>query len=390
MKDKIWIIIISLLAYFLSTYISYSYFKNASSNFKIHSPLSNNMSENSSQEENGEENSGEKTEICPLNGAYYSSSQKAKWAKRRPLGVMIENHTEARPQSGLSKADIVYEIVAEGGITRFLAIYYCQDASFVGPVRSARIYFIKLLQEYGNYPLYAHVGGANTPGPADALGEIRDLGWVNYNDLNQFSVPFPYFWRDYDRLPNRATEHTVYSSTTKLWDFAANKRHLTNVDEKGNKWDKNFTPWQFKDDASKAERGQINKVSYFFWESFAKDYQVEWKYDLNTNSYLRFNGGVKHIDKNTNKQIIAKNVVVIFAKESPANDGYPGGHLLYQIAGQGDGLVFQDGKFFKINWLKKSEESRMMFTNTTDGKVISFVRGPIWIAVLPLGNEVSY
>ncbi len=135
------------------------------------------------------EDSGPKTEPCPMNGALYSKAQRKIWESRRPLGVMIENHTDSRPQSGLSSADIIYEAVAEGGITRFLAIYYCKDASPVGPVRSARIYYVELLQEYGNNPLYAHVGGANTPGPADALGEIQDLGWDQYNDLNQFGVP---------------------------------------------------------------------------------------------------------------------------------------------------------------------------------------------------------
>lgn len=128
-----------------------------------------------------------KTESCPINGAMYSKQQKAWWEKHAPLGVMIENHLEARPQSGLSSADIVYEAVAEGGITRFLAIFYCQDAEFIGPVRSARTYFVDMVSEYGPSPLYAHVGGANTPGPANALGQISDYGWAGVNDLNLFS-----------------------------------------------------------------------------------------------------------------------------------------------------------------------------------------------------------
>lgn len=330
-----------------------------------------------------------KTEICPLNGLFYSKSQKNLWEKRRPLGIMVENHLEARPQSGLSSADIVYEAVAEGGITRFLAIFYCQDADYVGPVRSARIYFIKLLQEYGDYPFYAHVGGANTPGPADALGEIRDLGWVNYNDLNQFSVPFPNFWRDYERLPNRATEHTVYTSTKRLWQYAATKRGLTNVDEKGDEWNKNFTPWQFKDDEKTNNRGLLTAVTFGFWDNNLSDYSVKWQYDKVTNSFKRFNGGSPHLDKNTGKQIEAKNVVIIFADEAPANDGYEGGHLLYDVVGKGKGILFQDGKAIDINWEKTKETERMIFKDNNGGEV-SFVRGPIWIEILPTGNKVSY
>src|SRR3972149_3172416 len=73
-----------------------------------------------------EGDSGPKTEECPLNGAYYSQTQRQQWEKRRPLGVMVENSVDARPQSGLSKADVIFEAVAEGGITRFLSVFYCQ------------------------------------------------------------------------------------------------------------------------------------------------------------------------------------------------------------------------------------------------------------------------
>lgn len=330
-----------------------------------------------------------KTEECPLNGQLFGKSQKEKWEKRRPLGIMAENHVQARPQSGLSSADIIYEIVAEGGITRFLAIYYCQDAPYVGPVRSARIYFIKLLQEYGKYPLYAHVGGANTDGAADALGEIDELGWGLYNDLNQFAVPFPYYWRDYERLPNRVTEHTVYTTTSKLWEYAKSKRGLTNVDKEMRSWDEAFEEWKFKDEAETGEIGAIDKISFGFWDIFASDFSVDWNYDKLTKSYKRNNGGKPHLDKNTGKQLEAKNIVIVFAKESPANDGYPGGHILYKITGSGDGLVFQDRKVIKMTWNKKKEESRMKFFDQEE-KEISFVRGKIFIEVLPIGNKVTY
>jgi len=330
-----------------------------------------------------------KTEECPINGAYYSKTQKAKWESRRPLGVMIENHTEARPQSGLSNADVVFEAVAEGGITRFLAVFYCQDAPYIGPIRSARIYFIKFLQGFGNYPLYAHVGGANTPGPADALGEIRDLGWANYNDMNQFSVPFPYFWRDYERLPNRATEHTVYSSTGKLWQYAKEKRKLTNVDEEGVSWDKNYQSWKFQDDEKLENRGNVSKIDFGFWDNLASDFSVVWNYDKKTNSYSRVNGGQPHLDKNTGKQLTSKNVMIVFAKESPANDGYEGGHILYKVVGSGDSFIFQNGKIIKGSWQKKDEESQIKFFDE-NGKEVSIVRGNIWIEILPIGNKVNY
>ena len=383
--------VIFFVIFLLSGFISYSIFAGKETigllpKTKYKPPTANESAGKTSKNDMPDES---KTEECPLNGQLFGKSSKQKWEKRTPLGIMVENSTQARPQSGLSSADVIYEAVAEGGITRFLAIFYCQDASYVGPVRSARIYFIKLLQEYGEYPLYAHVGGANTDGPADALGEVEELGWGLYNDLNQFAVPFPYYWRDYERLPNRITEHTVYTSTPKLWEFAKIKRNLTNEDKKGKSWSSKFEGWKFKEDANKAERGKINKVSFAFWNLFASEYSVDWIYDKITNSFKRSNGGVAHHDKNTDKQLEAKNIVIVFANESPANDGYPGGHILYKLTGSGDGIIFQDGNVIKMTWNKKTEESRMRFFDGT-GKEIQFVRGQIWVEILPIGNKVTF
>jgi len=329
-----------------------------------------------------------KTESCPINGAMYSKQQKAWWEKHGPLGVMIENHVEARPQSGLSFADTVYEAIAEGGITRFLAVYYCQDAEFVGPVRSARTYFLDFMSEYGPFPLYAHVGGANTPGPANALGQIEDYGWGNYNDLNQFSIGFPVFVRDYDRLGRTvATEHTVYSSTTKLWDYAKAKRKLTQVDTEGTKWNEDFISYEFKDDAASGARPASQMITYNFWEGY-NDFQVDWTYDPTTNSYLRSNGGKPHTDLVTKKQIASKNVVVLLMNESRANDGYEGNlHMIYGTKGTGDALIFQDGKKIEGTWSKKSRTDRLLIKDAR-GKDVEFNKGQIWFSVVAPDTEI--
>ncbi len=330
-----------------------------------------------------------KTEECPLNGVKYSSQQRAWWEKHRPLGVMIENHTEARPQSGLSFADVVYEAVAEGGITRFLAVFYCQDAPQVGPVRSARTYYIDFMSEYGTSPLYAHVGGANASGPADALGQLDTYGWSGYNDLNQFSIGFPTFWRDYDRLGHTvATEHTMYSATTKLWDFAKTNRDLTNVDKEGNVWDTKFVKYTFKDDAVASERGTSQSIHLEFWKGNS-DYYADWTYDPTTNMYKRSNGGAPHIDFDTKKQITAKAVVVLSMAELNAGDGYENNiHLLYQNKGTGKATIFMDGKQIKGTWRKDTRTSRTLVYDAS-GNPIKFDRGLIWFTVLPLEGVLS-
>lgn len=330
-----------------------------------------------------------KTEACPLNGEKFSKQQREWWEQHRPLGIMIENHQESRPQSGISSSDVVYEAIAEGGITRFLVVFYCQDGSQVGPVRSARTYFIDFLSEYGISPLYAHVGGANTPGPADALGQLADYGWNAYNDLNQFSIGFPTFWRDYDRLGREvATEHTMYSTTTKLWDFAAKSRKLTNVDEDGNQWDDKFVTYTFKEDAAQSERPARQVIDIAFWDGY-KDYVVTWTYDKATNVYKRANGGQPHMDKNNNQQLTAKNVVVLYMTERNADDGYENNaHLLYGTKGTGKATVLQDGKAIQGRWKKDSRTARTLLYNTS-GKPIELNPGRIWFSILPTDGEVT-
>lgn len=382
--DKKIVVGLGIVIYALTSFASYSFF----------SANANTASSSYEAPQNGddaEESTEPKTEACPLNGELYSKTQKKKWEQRRPLGIMVQNNIEARPQSGLSSADIIHEAVAEGGITRFLAIYYCENPKIVGSVRSARMYFIKLLQGFGESPLYGHVGGAATPGPADALGEIKKIGWVRYNDLDQFGVPFPNYWRDYDRLPGRATEHTMYTNTEKLWSYAAKSRGLTEVDEDGVSWTEDWEPWNFQKDAKEKDRGAVSKISFGFWDnSLSSDYTVQWDYDPATNTYLRTNGGKKHIDFNTDNQLSAKNVIVAFADESVANDGYEHGeHLLYEVVGKDDAIIFQNGEAIEGTWKKPDEEDMMVFYDKK-GKEIELVAGKIWIEILPSGNKVSY
>ncbi len=330
-----------------------------------------------------------KTEKCPLNGGMFSKAERQIWEKRRPLTVMIENHAEARPQSGLSKADVVYEAVAEGGITRFLAVFYCGAVEEItlGPVRSARTYFMDFASEYGDFPLYVHVGGANVPGPANALGQIGDYGWLaKGNDMNQFSIGFPVFWRDYERIGHPvATEHTMYSTTDKLWEVAF-KRGLNAIDDDGKKWDANFTEWKFKDDEKSEVRGTVGKITFSFWEN-SPDYAVSWEYNKDSNQYLRFNDGQPHKDLDNDSQIQVKTVIIQFMKEKGPIDAEK--HILYTTTGTGKALIFQDGQAIEGNWTKEKRQSRTKFTDKA-GKEILLNRGPIWIEIVPTGRPINY
>lgn len=377
----------ALLLYLASVGISYATFRFLNDSSPV-SPLISPVSEKKSGFK--VDLSGPKTEKCPLNGGMFTKEERKIWEQRRPLTVMIENHQDSRPQSGLSRADVVYEAVAEGGITRFLAVFYCAASAeevTIGPVRSARTYFLDWASEYGDYPLYAHVGGANIAGPANALGQIESYGWLaKGNDLNQFAIGFPVFWRDYERLGHPvATEHTMYSTTEKLWEVAQ-KRGLNAQDDEGNRWDKNFVSWKFKQEAPKEKRGEITKIEFDFWKGY-KDYSVAWEYDRETNLYRRFNGQQPHKDLNNNEQLTAKVVIVQFMEEKGPIDELK--HMLYKTTGRGKAIIFQDGEVIAANWAKAKRQERTKFFNN-QGKEIEFNGGQIWIEILPIGREVNY
>lgn len=351
--------------------------------------------------------SAPKTEVCPINGAKFTKEEKNIWEKRRPLTVMIENHLDSRPPSGLSRADVVYEAVAEGGITRFLGVFYCGVSAKnvnIAPVRSARIYFIHWAQEYGDRPLFMHVGGANNfcpdcPGGVKMPGHVSSkvraieylagIGWRigRGNDFDTtFDSGFPVMWRNYDRLDHVvATEHTVMASTDEAFK-QAEKRDLAFNDEKGNPWNKNFVAWKFADDNPVKEE-IISSVKFEFWANAPK-YEVDWQYDQTNNTYLRFNGGEAHTDlEENNLQLAAKNVVVMIVEEEDIIDKE--GHTFIETIGGGKAVVFQNGKAIKGTWRKEKAETRTKFFDE-NGKEINFVRGTIWIEAVPNYSKVEY
>jgi hypothetical protein len=383
--------VIGLALYLIATGLSYAGFTYFGGGKGGSYPGITDTTGTAGQEHFGIDPSIPRTEECPINGEMFTKQERETWEKRRPLAVMIENHEESRPQSGLSYADVVYEAVAEGGITRFMGVFYCGVAGGsvnFAPVRSARTYFLPWVSEYD--ALYNHVGGAGICSDvtvderAKALCQIEQY---KIKDMDQFGISFPTCFRNYDRLDHPvATEHTMTCVSDKLIKLAS-QRGWTNVDSKGVEWDKNFKPWKFKDDAKQADRGASLSANFVAWKGYEKQYGVRWEYDAATNTFKRFNGGVAHLDLETKKQLAAKAVVVMFAKETGPVDDHA--HLLYGNIGSGDGLLFQDGKVTKITWKKADRLARTQFFEI-NGKEVVFNRGQLWIEMLPIGTPVTY
>ncbi len=336
-------------------------------------------------------------QVCPLNGVYYTKTEKDAWDTRRPLFVMIENTPDSRPQAGLSRADLVFEAVAEGGVTRFGALFYCAAQAndlTLAPIRSARTYYLDWASGF-NLPMYVHVGGANVPGPTDALGQIREYGWEGENDINQFSVGYPTFFRNYNRIPGKeiATEHTMETTTEALWKVAADRGWTSLTPERvvarktiaAAPWSSAYKGFSYEEEIPEA--GSTTKIAYDFWSGY-NQYSVEWNYDSNSDSYKRNNAGEAHVDINNDEQLSSKNVVILFATEKgPINEKK---HMMYGTVGRGKALIFKHGQApIEANWVKKDREAELEFVDVR-GNAIELARGQIWISVLATDSDVSY
>lgn len=346
-----------------------------------------------------------KTEECPVNGKKFSKPERDIWEDRRPITAIIENHEEARPQSGLSYADVVYEAVAEGGITRFLSVFYC-GASVkdirIAPIRSARVYFIDWAAEYSSNPLFVHSGGANSvcgtcplgvkpssqvAREVDAFRILEKIGWRkakgNAMDAGT-NLGVPAVIRNQYRLGEKAAwEHSYEGFTDKIFDDGK-ARGFGYKAENGSAWDKNFLMWKFMDEKALASP-KATEIKFKFWDN-KSEYDVKWAYDSKENLYKRFNGDKEHTDHETKKQLTAKNIVVQFVSERGPVDKE--GHMFYTTVGEGKAKIFQNGDVIEATWRKKTQFDRTMFFDSKS-KEIPFIRGEIWIEAVPKGNEIE-
>lgn len=309
-----------------------------------------------------QESVGTATDPAPLSGVLVSPEA----AARHPLAIMVENHPDARPQAGLDKADIVYEALAEGGITRFLALFASQEAEKVGPVRSARTYFVDWARGYSAY--LAHVGGN-----IDALDQIRT---EKVFDLDQFSFSAPY-WRE--NRAGLATEHTMFTSTPKLREQAANNKYPTA---------NNFNLMKFKDDPTGTEKTSLPSKQQITVDFSNSSYKVEFSYDKKTNSYTRSLAGSPHVDQISKQQINPKNIIAMTVQRKPTltRINEPGYEMT--TVGSGTAKIFIDGKTINGTWKKTAKTDREFFYDS-EGNEITFNRGQFWICVIPPDAKVT-
>ncbi len=282
---------------------------------------------------------------------------------RHPVAVMIENSTAARPQSGLTSADIVYEAVTEGGITRFMGVFSTKQPAKAGPVRSARSYFIDYLSEYDAF--YAHAGGSPT-----ALERIRQYGIKDYPHSSDA------YWRE----PRKgvASEHTLFTDVSKIFSFGVSKKGWSATAD--------FKPWTFKELSPTPAAAATVTINFS-----SAQFNTVWTFNPATNSYARAMAGLPHKDAVSGEQIVVRSIVAISVTHS-ANPPYKGSgkesEWSMATIGEGTAAVYQDGVATPAKWKKPSRTDRLRLYDATTGTEISFNRGQIWVSVVP--QEGSY
>jgi hypothetical protein len=278
----------------------------------------------------------------------------------RPIVVMFDNHPNAYPQTGLDQAAVVFEALAEFGLTRFMAVYRpdaLPDAQVVGPVRSSRLYFVQWAM--GLQGMYVHAGGS--PQALETLASTDEVFDVDA----LMAAGSAYFTRN----DEREAPHNLYTTGEAL------KRALGEATTSDALADVGFS---FKADAAEADRPAAQRIDYFF---LYREDSAGWVYDPATNSYGRLRRGEPALDLGTGQQLRAKNVVVMEVFEQPI-PGDEKGRIEQQVIGEGRARVFMDGVEREVTWRKPDATSQLAFFDPS-GEEVAFNPGVTWLVALP-------
>lgn len=292
----------------------------------------------------------------PLTGAQVESEADT---QKAVTAIMIENSPDARPQSGLKNSGVVFEAIAEGGITRFLVLYQQEKPQLIGPVRSVRMYYVDWVAAFN--ASVAHIGGS-----AAALAEVRN---GSYRDIDQFFNSASY-WRATDRY----APHNVYTSFEKLDALNAAKGYTTS----------SFTGFTRKDSEA-SETPTATSIDVTISSSW---YNSHYDYNATTNTYDRSQAGAVHADREEGT-ISPRVVIVLKVQETTTfEDGY---RESINAIGSGGAVIFQDGIAKEVTWSKPSRTDQITFTDA-DGKDVPLARGQTWITAVPenKGGGVSW
>ena len=310
--------------------------------------------------------------VSPLSGLPIGEE----WVNRRPVAIMLNNLKEALPQMGQSQADIIYEVPAEGGITRMLGVYQSLDGvGKIGSIRSARPYYLELA--LGHDAIFIHAGGSE-----DAYSKIAQWGVAALD-----GVRGPYMsntengnlmWRDPERRKSYSLEHTVVTTGDAIIERFAGYTNLRQEHKEGYVYDMAFT-----EDGTPVNGSPAAQIEVPF-----SNYKTGlFTYDADSGLYLAEEYGKAYIDGNTGEQVGVTNVVVI--KTACRNTGDSLGHITVDLSSGGTGYFACGGKVIDLTWSKSYPDGQLYYKDL-DGNPITFGAGRTYVCIVPTNSQVSF
>lgn len=279
---------------------------------------------------------------------------------RRPIAVMIDNHKDAQPQGGLNNAYLVYEIIAEGGESRLMALFKGANVEKIGPVRSARHYFLDYALE--NDAIYVHYGWS-----PQAKSDITTLGVNNINGIYESETSF---WRD----SSRYAPHNAVTSTENILKIAKREEYRTTTT-------KDPVLNYVVDEVNLEEGQEADKITI----PYSDHNTVKYTYDEKNKEYTRYSRGEKQTDWNSDKTVTTKNIIITFAKNESI-DSY--GRQNIDNIKTLDGYYITNGKAIKIKCEKTSRSSQTVYKDL-EGNEINVNDGKTFIQICPIDADVT-
>ncbi|MFC4388973.1 DUF3048 domain-containing protein [Gracilibacillus marinus] len=273
----------------------------------------------------------------------------------RIIAVMVNNHPKARPQTSLSKADMVFEILAEGNITRYMALFHSDIPETVGPVRSARPYYFNLANDYG--ALYVYHGAADFIENMIQSGAVDGLNGMYYdNDQVLFQ-----------RSTDRVAPHNSYAIFEGIYQRG---------EEKGYSLEKVYEPFVFTEEEITGD--QASEISYNY-----SNYEVKYVYDESSKKYNRYSDGVQVVEYADSTPVQMSNVLFIEANHEVVDDV---GRREIDLESGGNALLLQNGKVQHVQW----ERIDGRIIPTMNGEPVPFVQGKTWVNVIPTNRGLQH
>ena len=287
-------------------------------------------------------------------------------SKSRPYAVMINNNHSAWPQCGVQDAYIVYEIIAEGGITRMLAIYKDQETAKIGSVRSARHYFLDYANE--NDAIFVHWGGS--PQAYSKLGSIDSIDGI--------ALEGSVFFRDTSL--KRDYEHTGFTSMAKVKEYAE-KQGYTRDTEKDLLLNYSVDEINMAE-LEGAEKATMVDIEYSYYHS------TSYQYDEENKVYKRSMSNKPNVDLETGEQYTAKNIIIYEVENYTLNDGENKGRQELDNIGSGSGFLVTGGYSVPITWEKTSHSGQTVY-KYKNGEEILVNDGNTFIQICPVGSAIT-